>query len=298
MGIFMSNNILLELQNKKQTLSKGQKLIAEYIENHYDKAAFLTASKLGSVVGVSESTVVRFAYELGFDGYPGLQKTLQEMIRSRLTSVQRIDVASEQIGSDEILEKVLNLDIERIRKTIENTNKSDFETAINSILNAKNIYIVGSRSASTLANFIAYYFNLMFDNVKLVESTTTAEMFEKIIRVSSDDVVIGISFPRYSKQTSSVLNFAHNNKATVIAITDTKHSPIVKDSDIFLQARSDMVSFVDSLVAPLSLINALIVGVGLKKSEQLKSTFEKLEKIWDDYDVYEKVEESLEYGDK
>lgn len=294
----MSNSILLKLSEKRGRLSKGQKLIADYIQNHYEKAAFLTASKLGKVVGVSESTVVRFAYELGYDGYPGLQKTLQEMIRNRLTSVQRIDVANEQIGNDEILEKVLNLDIERIRKTIEETNKNDFNSAINSILSAKNIYILGSRSASTLANFISFYFNLMFDNIKLIETTTSAEMFEKILRVSNEDVVIGISFPRYSKQTSSAINFAHNNGAKVIAITDSKHSPIVKDSDYFLQARSDMVSFVDSLVAPLSLINALIVGVGLKKSEELKTTFEKLEKIWDEYDVYEKSEEPLENDEK
>ncbi len=293
----MGNNILSHISKRKEHLSKGQKMIAEYIQNHYDKAAFLTASKLGSVVGVSESTVVRFAYELGYDGYPGLQKALQEMIRNRLTSVQRIDVANEQIGNEEILDKVLNLDIERIRKTIEETNRDDFNGAINSILKAKNIYIIGSRSAGTLASFISFYFNLMFTNVKLIQTVTTAEMFEQILRVSKGDVMIGISFPRYSKQTSSALNFAHNNGATVIAITDSKHSPIVKDSDYFLQARSDMASFVDSLVAPLSLINALIVGVGLKKSEELKSTFEKLEKIWDEYEVYEKAEETIKYGE-
>lgn len=291
----MGSDILSHLYKKRDKLSKGQRMIADYIQNHYDKAAFLTASKLGNVVGVSESTVVRFAYELGYDGYPALQKSLQEMIRSRLTYVQRIDVANEQIGNKEILDKVLNLDIERIKKTIEETSRDDFDGAINSILKAKKIYIVGSRSAGPLASFLSYYFNLMFTNVNLIQTTTTAEMFEQILRVSENDIMIGISFPRYSKQTSLALNFAHNNGAKVIAITDSRQSPIVKDSDYFLQARSDMASFVDSLVAPLSLINALIVGVGIKKSSELKSMFEKLEKIWDEYEVYEKVGENLKY---
>jgi DNA-binding MurR/RpiR family transcriptional regulator len=287
----MNQDILAAISGKMATLSKGQKLIANYILNHYEKAAFMTASKLGQIVGVSESTVVRFAFELGYDGYPGLQKALQEMIRNRLTTVQRLEVANEQIGSEEILDKVLNLDIEKIRKTLEETSRSDFDGAVNSILKAKHIYILGSRSAATLARFISYYFTLMFENVKLVHTTSSSEMFEQIMRVEENDIMIGISFPRYSKKTVSALNFAKNNGAKVIAITDSASSPLVKEADYFLQARSDMASFVDSLVAPLSLINALVVAVGLKKSEELKQVFDKLENIWDKYDVYEKAED-------
>ncbi len=287
----MNQDILAAISGKMATLSKGQKLIANYILNHYEKAAFMTASKLGQIVGVSESTVVRFAFELEYDGYPGLQKALQEMIRNRLTTVQRLEVANEQIGSEEILDKVLNLDIEKIRKTLEETSRADFDGAVNSILNARNIYILGSRSAATLARFISYYFTLMFENVRLVHTTSSSEMFEQIMRVGENDIMIGISFPRYSKKTVSALNFAKNNGAKVIAITDSASSPLVKEADYFLQARSDMASFVDSLVAPLSLINALVVAVGLKKSEDLKQVFNKLENIWDKYDVYEKAED-------
>lgn len=284
----MENDILAMISDRMSRLSKGQKLIANYILNHYDKAAFMTASKLGVVVGVSESTVVRFAFELGYDGYPGLQKALQEMIRNRLTAVQRIEVANEQIGTEEILDKVLNLDIEKIRKTLEETSREDFNGAVNSIAQAKNIYILGSRSAATLARFIAFYFNLMFSNVKLVHTTSSGEMFEQILRVNENDVMIGISFPRYSKRTATALAFARSKGAKVIAITDSVSSPLVKESDYFLQARSDMASFVDSLVAPLSLINALIMAVGLKKTNEIKKTFDELERIWDEYEVYEK----------
>lgn len=287
----MKHDILAVIPEKMSSLSKGQKLIANYILNHYDKAAFMTASKLGKIVGVSESTVVRFAFELGYDGYPKLQKALQEMIRNRLTTVQRLEVANEQIGSEEILDKVLNLDIEKIRKTLEETSRSDFEGAVNSILEAKNIYILGSRSAATLARFLSYYFTLMFPNVRLVHTTSSSEMFEQIMRVGENDIMIGISFPRYSKKTVSALNYAKGNGAKVIAITDSASSPLVREADYFLQARSDMVSFADSLVAPLSLINALIVALGLKKADELKQTFDHLETIWDQYDVYEKAEE-------
>ncbi len=287
----MNHDILSIISKRVDKLSKGQKRIAQYITEHYDKAAFMTASKLGEIVGISESTVVRFAFELGYDGYPGLQKALQEMIRNRLTAVQRIEVASEQIGNEEVLDKVLNLDIEKIRHTLEETSRRHFNGAVESIANARNIYILGSRSAATLARFLAYYFNLMFANVKLVHTTSTGEIFEQIMRVNAQDVMIGISFPRYSKRTATALNFAHHKGAKVIAITDSVSSPLVKESDYFLQARSDMASFVDSLVAPLSLINALIVAVGLKKTGEITQTFQQLESIWDEYEIYEKVEE-------
>ncbi|WP_077534711.1 MurR/RpiR family transcriptional regulator [Massiliimalia massiliensis] len=286
----MKNDILYEIAQRMDSLSKGQKRIATYILNHYDKAAFMTASKLGTIVGVSESTVVRFAFELGYDGYPKLQRQLQEMIRNRLTAVQRIEVASEQLGSEEILDKVLNLDIEKIRRTLEETSRDDFNGAVQSIVRARSIYIIGARSAATLASFIAFYFHLIFENVRLVQTTSASEMFEQILRIGEEDIIIGISFPRYSKKTVKALNYAHSRNARVIAITDSISSPLVKESDYFLQARSDMASFVDSLVAPLSLINALIMAVGLQKQEELKHTFDKLEEIWDEYDVYEKAE--------
>ncbi len=288
----MTNDVIKNIQTYSEKMSKGQKLIAEYILAHYDKAAFMTALKLGKVVGVSESTVVRFAFELGYDGYPDLQKAMLEMIKNRLTSVQRIEVASEQIGSSEVLDKVLNNDIEQIKKTLSATSHSDFNEAIDSVVSSKCIYIMGAGSASALAGFLSFYFNLMLPNVKLIDTTSSSEMFEQIIRIDENDVIIGISFPRYSKRTSKALNFAKNTGATVIAITDSMSSPLVKDADFILEAKSDMTSFVDSLVAPLSLINALIVAVGLQKSDELKQTFNKLEAIWDEYDVYEKQEDS------
>ena len=290
----MKNDILYDIAQKMDEMSKGQKRIASYILDHYDKAAFMTASKLGAIVGVSESTVVRFAFELGYDGYPKLQKQLQEMIRNRLTAVQRIEVASEQLGSEEILDKVLNLDIEKIRRTLEETSREDFNSAVQSIVKARTIYIIGSRSAATLASFISFYFNLIFEDVKLVQTTSASEMFEQILRINEEDIMIGISFPRYSKKTMKALNYAHTKRAKVIAITDSASSPLVKEADYFLQARSEMASLVDSLVAPLSLINALIMAVGLQKREELKQTFDHLEQIWDEYDVYEKVENQNE----
>lgn len=270
--------------------SKGQKNIATFILSHYDKAAYMTAAKLGIAASVSESTVVRFAFELGYDGYPELQEDLAEMIKNKLTSVQRIDVATEQIGENDVLTKVLNTDIERIKQTLEQTSRESFNGAVNALSTAKSIYILGSRSASVLARFMALYFNIMFDSVKLIHTTSSSEMFEQIMRIGEDDIMIGISFPRYSKKTVLALEFAKNNGAKVIAITDSEQSPLAKIADFYLQARSDMASFVDSLVAPLSLINALVVAVGLKKSDSIKATLTKLENIWEEYDVYQKME--------
>lgn len=290
----MSMNFLQLVKNNESKFSKGQKLIANYISNHYEKAAFMTASRLGHTVGVSESTVVRFAFELGFDGYPHMQRQLQEMIKNKLTAVQRIEVANEQIGSGEILDNVLNHDIEKIKKTLEDTSREDFNKAVSAIVSARTIYIMGARSAATLARFISFYFTLMFSDVRLVHTTSTSEMFEQIMRLDERDVIIGISFPRYSKQTINALKYAKDNKATVISITDSKQSPLAQIADCLLQASSDMASFVDSLVAPLSLINALIVAVGLKKSDDLKHTFDKLETIWEKYDVYQKSDDESE----
>ena len=281
----MSRDLIHSITQQMPGFSKGQKLIAQYILAHYDKAAFMTAAKLGMTVGVSESTVVRFASELGFEGYPQLQRALQELIRNRLTSVQRMEVTSDQLGEGNILHKVLNLDIEKIRRTMEKASVEDFEQAVDTIVNAKNIYILGVRSASALSGFMSFYFNQIFESVRLVNTTSTSEMFEQIMRIKEGDVFIGITFPRYSKRTVNAANFAKQNGAKVIAITDSNISPIAETADHLLLARSDMASFVDSLVAPLSVINALIVAVGIRKKDEISSTYERLEQIWDEYNV-------------
>lgn len=284
----MERDLFSKISKNLPEFSKGHKRIADYILNHYDKAAYMTAAKLGVTVGVSESTVVRFATELGYEGYPELQRALQEMLRNKLTSVQRIEVTSDQIGDEDIFEKVLTMDIEKIRKTLEESSREEFNNAVDTIVNAKRIYIIGSRSASALARFMAYYFNIMFENAKFINTASTSEMFEQIMRINENDVMIGISFPRYSTQTAKALKFANNNGAKVVAITDSKMSPLAEYADNLLLARSDMASFVDSLVAPLSLINALIVKIGIKKREELSKNFTNLEDIWDRYGVYEK----------
>ena len=287
----MSRDLIHSITQQMSDFSKGQKRIAQYILSHYDKAAFMTAAKLGSTVGVSESTVVRFASELGFEGYPQLQRALQELIRNRLTSVQRMEVTSDQLGEGDVLHKVLNQDIEKIRRTLEKASVEVFEQAVDTIVSAKNIYILGVRSASALSGFMSFYFNQIFENVRLVNTTSTSEMFEQIMRIGEGDVFIGITFPRYSKRTVNAARFAKQNGAKVIAITDSNLSPIAEIADQLLLARSDMASFVDSLVAPLSVINALIVAIGIKKKDEISSTYERLEQIWDDYNVYEKIEE-------
>ena len=267
--------------------SKGQKRIALYIEEHYDKAAFMTASKLGETVGVSESTVVRFATELGYDGYPRLQKAMQEMIRNKLTSVQRIEVTSGRIGDGNVLDSVLNQDIEKIRRTIEETSHEDFARAVDEICAAKRIYIFGVRSTGAIASFLAYYFELIFDNnVILINTTSPSSTYEHIFRITEEDVMIGISFPRYSSTAIEAMNFARSRGAHAVAITDSMASPLVQSADSILIARSDMASIVDSLVAPLSLINALIVATVLKKKDEVTETFRLLEDVWNREGVY------------
>lgn len=289
-----SNDLIKKIQASIPDFSKGQKLIANFIINHYDKAAFMTAAKLGEEVGVSESTVVRFANEIGFDGYPKLQKVLKELIKSKLTSVQRMEVSSNRINEDNILKSVLQSDMEKIKLTLEELDTNTFDNVVESILKAERIYILGVRSSAPLASFLGFYFNLIFSNVRLVHTTSVSEMFEQIIHASKNDVIIGISFPRYSKRTISALKFGKSRGATVISITDSKESPLALCSDHSLIARSDMASFVDSLVAPLSVINALIVAIGIRRKQQVYDTFENLEKIWEEYQVYEKYDEDNE----
>lgn len=282
----MVTHLLTRIDLMMSSFSKGQKRIAIYIEEHYDKAAFMTASKLGETVGVSESTVVRFATELGYDGYPKLQKAMQEMIRNKLTSVQRIEVTSNRIGNENVLDSVLNQDIEKIRRTIEETSHEDFNKAVDAICAAEKIYIFGVRSTAAIANFLAYYFELIFDNVSVITNGSHTATYEHIFRITEKDVMIGISFPRYSTTAVEAMNFARSRGAHAIAITDSMASPLVESSDSVLIARSDMASIVDSLVAPLSLINALIVATVLKKRDEVSETFRQLELVWNREGVY------------
>ena len=287
----MNKNLLVIMEERMSEFSKGQKRIARYILDHYDKAAYMTASRLGSIVEVSESTVVRFAIEVGFDGYPEMQRALQELIRTRLTAVQRVDVTNSLIGDDDVLDKILGADAEKIRRTLDEIDRKSFETAVDKIVSAKSIYIIGVRSSSTLAGFLNFNLRMILDNVKFVQTTSGSEMFEQIMNIGPDDVLIAISFPRYSKRIINAVEYASSTGADVISITDSGQSPIAAGADQLLLARSDMVSFVDSLVAPLSIINAVIVAVARKKPDEVRERLEKLEHIWDEYDVYEKVEE-------
>lgn len=286
----MGKDILGVIQNNMSSFSKGQKLIGRFILENYDKAAFMTASKLGKTVSVSESTVVRFATELGYDGYPAMQKALQEMIRSKLTSIQRIEVTNDRMGDHDVLTAVVQSDIEKLRISLEEVNREEFSQAVDAIVGARKIYILGVRSAAALCEFMAFYFNLIFDNVSHIQTTLASEMFEQMLRVGKDDVVIGVSFPRYSTRTVRAMEFARDQGAKVVAITDSELSPLYDTANYRLLAKSDMASFVDSLVAPLSIINALIVAIGRKKATEVTGTFQRLEQIWDEYQVYEKVE--------
>lgn len=284
----MARNLLGEIETRMPTFSKGQKLISNYVLEHYDKAAYMTASRLGSIVHVSESTVVRFAIELGFAGYPEFQHALQELVRTHLTSFQRMEVTNSLIGDGDILSKVLLGDAEKIRHTLDEIDRNAFNGAVDALVRARNIYIVGVRSSSTLAGFLAHGLSMIFDNVKFVQTTSGSEMFEQIIGIGAEDVMIAISFPRYSKRIIHAVDFAKQNRADVITLTDTETSPIAPQANQLLIAKSDMASFVDSLVAPLSIINAMIVAVSMKKQDELRIRLHQLEKIWDEYDVYDK----------
>ena len=288
----MDNLLAARIQSRMDQFSKGQKRIAAYIGEHYDKVAFMTASKLGTTVGVSESTVVRFATEIGYKGYPELQQAMQEMIRNKLTSVQRMEVTANRIGDSDVLDFVFSQDIDVIRRTMEETSHDSFYQAVDAIVSSRKIYILAARSALALGTFLSYYFNLLFENVLLVQSTSEGEIFEQMIRINEGDAVIGISFPRYSRKIAKAMSFAHDRGAKVIAVTDSPISPIALSADYQLLARSDIESIVDSLCAPLSLINALIVMTAIKKEGEVKQVFHNLEDIWDEYGVYEKVEDS------
>ena len=286
----MENDLLGVLARGGSKFSKGQRVIAKYILNNYDKAAFMTAGKLGRIVGVSESTVVRFAAELGYDGYPSMRKALQEMIRNRLTSVQRIEVAKSMIDDTDLVKSIIGSDMQNLQATLELLEHDSFNKLVDSIVEEKNIYIVGMRTSTSLATFLGLYLNLLRDNVNVVHDTAASEIYEQIIRISTGDLFIGISFPRYSSHTVDAMQFAKKMGAKTAAITDSSASPLNGIADVCLHAKSDMVSFLDSLVAPMSLINAIIVAVGIRNKERVSETFERLEKIWSEHDVYEPAE--------
>ena len=281
-----TNELIARIEAKYDKMSKGQKRLADYVCQNYDKAVFLTAARLGEIVGVSESTVVRFATQLGYKGYPGFQKALEELVRNKLNSIQRMEVTYGRISQSEILETVLQSDIEKIKLTLAAIDHKAFNLAIDTILNARKIYVIGIRSCAPLASFLTFYLNLVCEDVTAVNTNSSSEIFEQLIRIGEEDVIIGISFPRYSMRTLKALEFASNRKAKVITLTDSIHSPMNLYSSCNLIARSDMASIVDSLVAPLSVVNALIVALCMKKQKEVVSTLEMLEKIWGEYQVY------------
>lgn len=286
----MQNDLLSMLSKGSSKFSKGQRIIAKYILNNYDKAAFMTAGKLGKIVGVSESTVVRFAAELGYDGYPSMRKALQEMIRNRLTSVQRIEVAKDMINDTDLVKSIIGSDIQNLQATMDLLKEDNFNKLVDLIVEAKNVYIVGMRTSTALASFLGLYLNLLRGGVNVVQDTAASEIYEQIIRIGEGDLFIGISFPRYSSHTVDAMEFAKKMGAQTAAITDSSASPLDGIAEVCLHAKSDMVSFLDSLVAPMSLINAIIVAVGVGNKKQISGTFERLEKIWSEYDVYEPSE--------
>ena len=281
------NELLNKIEDGYSKFSKGQRKLADFIRKDYDKAAFLTAAKMGEEVGVSESTVVRFAMALGYDGYPGFQRALGEMVRTKLNSIQRMEVTYGRISQGET---VLHSDIEKIKLTMEAIDHETFEMAVDTILNARNIYVVGIRSCAPLASFLSFYLNLVCDGVVAVNTNSPSEIFEQMLRINEEDAIIGISFPRYSMRTLKALEYASNRKAKVITLTDSVHSPMTLYSSCNLIARSDMASIVDSLVAPLSVVNALVVALCMKKQKEVITTLETLEEIWDEYQVYNKDE--------
>lgn len=280
------NDLIISIQQKFPKLSKGQKRIAQYIIDHYDKAAFMTASKLGAQTNVSESTVVRFANSLGFEGYPQLQGSLQDIIKTKLTTVQRVDMDREYSSDMEVFERIMKSDMDNVRQTIDSTNFEAIEKVVDAIIKADRVYIIGLRSSKSLADFLGFYLSLILGNVSMV-GFGISDIYEQMLRISDKDLLISISFPRYSSRTIEVTQYAQEQGAQVVAITDSPISPIAGMSDHYLTAKSSMASFVDSLVAPLSLINALIVAIGMREKRDIKEYFNKLENIWEKYNIYD-----------
>lgn len=293
----MPRDLMSRIRDSQGTMSRSQKVIAAYIMEHYDKAAFMTASRLGAVTNISESTVVRFAVRLGYSGYPELQAALQDMIRNRLTAVQRLEVTSSKLSDQNILRAVMTDDMEKISSTLSSVDQDAFNAAVRVTTQARRIYILGMRSSAGLAQFLGFYFRLLFEDVRVICSGGANELYEQMFRVGEGDVVYGISFPRYSSSTVRALEFVKSRGAKVIAVTDSALSPIARHADYALYARSDMASFVDSLVAPLSLFNALIIAIGMRRKDEVSRVFTELENVWDEYGVYEKSGDEEEDGE-
>lgn len=284
----MNQDVLARITGRSHKFSKGQRAIAAYITESYDKAAFMTAAALGKAVSVSESTVVRFAMELGYEGYPELQKAMQEMVVNRLTAVQRIEVTNDRIGNQDILNMVLQSDMEKLRQTGEIVSREDFRQAVDAILSARRVFILGVRSTAPLANFMGYYLGQMLDNVRIVTTSGTSAVFEQIISADRQDAVVAFSFPRYSTSTAQGAEYCRSKGAKVIGITDSMASPLGRSCDHVLLAKSDMISLVDSLTAPLSIVNALLVAIAARREKELEQKFSELEHVWEKYNVYEK----------
>ena len=282
----MENNVLQTVRANMDGFSKGQKRIAQYILDNYDKAAFMTAARLGSISQVSESTVVRFATELGYDGYPAMQKALQEIIRGKLTSIQRIQVDKDQMAGTDILASVMQRDMDSIHTVIEQADRTAFDTVVQKLLGAKRIFILGVRSSSFLAGYLNFYLHLIFKNVVLVQNSAAGEIYEQMAHIGPGDVLLAISFPRYSKMVVQAADMANQCGAEVVAVTDTKMSPLYQRASSALLVRCDAISFVDSMAAPLSLLNALILALGRSRSEDAAQTFSQMEKLWSQYDIY------------
>ena len=290
----MKTNLIAHISEHAAGFSKGQKRIAQYIQEHYESAAFMTAFKLGETVGVSESTVVRFAAELGFDGYPQLQKAMQELIRSKLTTVQRIEVTRARMADDEVLDNVMAYDMANIRQTLEELPRDVFYQAVDAIVEARRVYIFGAGSCRALANFLAYYLKLLLPDIHLIYTSSETEILEEMLQIGEQDAIIGLSFPRYSSKAVKTVHFAHSRQAKIIAITDSVLSPIAEYASYLLLAHSDMATIVDSLVAPLSIINALLVAVSLKKMDSKAARLTELEQLWETYQVFQPFEEVSE----
>lgn len=276
------------IRQKLPTFSKGQKRIAEAILSNYEETAFMTAAKLGKAVGVSESTVVRFATELGFAGYPEFQRAVRDLIRVKLTPVQRISITNARLGNGDLLTNVMNSDVNKIRESLESIDREAFEKAVAHLLGAKRVFIIGVRSSFALASFLSFNLSMIMDNVHMIQPTSTSEVFEQILDISDGDVIFAISFPRYSTKIVKAVRYAKANKAKIVVLTDSGLSPIAEYADCLLTAESDMVSFVDSLIAPLSIINAILAAITLRRPEEIQARFERLESIWDQYDIYAK----------
>ncbi|RKJ39941.1 MurR/RpiR family transcriptional regulator [Acutalibacter sp. 1XD8-33] len=287
----MNNQLSARIQDSSRGFSKSQRAIARYLQEHPEEVAFMTASRLGATVGVSESTVVRFATEIGYSGYPAMQQAVQEMIRNKLTSFQRLEMTSRNFPQERLLDAVLGQDIDILRHTRESRDEEAFYRAVDALVGVRRVFVLGAGSSLALATFLAHYLRLVFDTVLLIEATSEASIYQQMVRARAEDAIIAISFPRYSKKAAKALQYASSRGMTAIAITDSRLSPVAESASHVLLAHSDMVSFVDSLVGPLSLINALIVTVAIRKKQEVAETLRQIESIWDEYGVYEKVEE-------